>query len=60
MNHFRVEFGPIDALNPRCGYSLKIENASSGNVVLWTSKAPDTGEPLTSPADCLRVIAMYV
>lgn len=58
MRDLAVTFAPIDALNPRCGYALRIE--SGARVLIYTSVAPDTGDPLRTPADCLRVLAMYI
>lgn len=56
--HISVYLAPIDALNPGFGYSLRISSAI-GDCLLFTDKAPDTGEELKTAADCLRVAAMY-
>ena len=54
-----ASFNLIDVRNPSIGYQLRIRNAENGVDLLFTSKAPDTGENLLTAADCLRVIAMY-
>lgn len=54
-----ASFGPVDTLNPGCGYQVRITD-EYGREILFTSQAPDTGNALRSPADCMRVIAMYV
>lgn len=59
MKHLYVQFCLIDPLNPGFGYSLRIEEAVP-RVLFFGSKAPDTGADLLTPADCLRVIQMYV
>lgn len=59
MKHLSVSFAVIDPLNPQFGYSLKIED-EFGHTLLFTSRAPDTGKDLLSPADCMRVVAMYI
>lgn len=56
--HLHVSFGPVDALNPESGYSVRIIG-ERGDVLLFTGRAPDTGADLLTPADCLRVISMY-
>jgi hypothetical protein len=55
----QVSFGPVDTLNPDCGYQLRITN-DNGQTILFTSVAPDTGRALCSPSDCLRVVLMYL
>ena len=59
MQHIHVEFGPVDTLNPGCGYQVKIVRATTGMTLLNTATAPDTGTALLTPADCLRVVSMY-
>lgn len=56
MKDIHVSFGPVDTLNPGFGYSLLIERARTGEVLLRTSNAPDTGAELRSAEDCLRVV----
>lgn len=60
MNDVHITFGPIDTRNPGCGYQITIERARTGEVLLRTSRAPDTGFDLANAADCMRVAQMYV
>lgn len=65
MRHLDVQFGPADKLNPLAGYELTIREIGrrpphrDGDVILHTASDPRTGEPLTSPEDCLEVISWY-
>ena len=52
-----VIFGPVDR-NPGFVYQITIRDRT-GELLLCTSKAPDTGEDLRTAADCLRVAHMY-
>lgn len=60
MRNLSVEFAPVDRLNPKCGYSLRIEDTDTRTMLLFTSKHPVSGEPLNTAADCLAVVQMYV
>lgn len=60
MRHIRVTFDLCDRLNAGFGYQLRIENAETGRTILFTSRAPDTGDELLTAADCLRIVQMYV
>ena len=51
-----IQFGPTDPLNPGFGYEIKV--SFNGNVVLWTSHHPISGDPLTYHG-CVEVAAMY-
>lgn len=57
--HRNVSWSLIDALNPGFGYSLRIEDANNGELLLFTSRDPATGADLLTPVDCLRVVAYY-
>ena len=59
MRYLNVHFGLCDHLNPACGYQLTICDGVTGRELLHTGKAPDTGYPLLTAADCLRVIDWY-
>ena len=56
MDSYNVTFGPIDALNPGCGYQIRVER--NGCTLLFTSNNPSTGKPLNY-AGCLEVAGMY-
>lgn len=58
-HNIRVEFGPADHLNPGCGYQICIWDTDSGDKLLSTGHSPDTGEPIESAAECLRIAGMY-
>lgn len=57
MEYF-VSFGPCDPLNFGFGYQIRIERATDGVTVLFTSVHPVTGKDLDF-AGCLDVAAMY-
>lgn len=59
MDHLHVEFCPVDPLNPDFGYRLTILDRF-GRTLLRTATAPDTGDELKTPADCLRVLQQEV
>ena len=56
MDSYDVTFGPTDALNPGCGYQIKVER--NGHTLLHTGNNPATGKPLDY-AGCLEVAGMY-
>lgn len=53
---WRIEFGPVDAINPGCGYFICIER--NGRTELFVSKHPVTGADLDYHS-CVEVAAMY-
>lgn len=57
-NEIKASFTLCDRMNPGFGYQLHISRRHE--TLLWTSKAPDTGNDLLTAADCMRVIAMYI
>lgn len=52
----RIDFGPIDVLNPQIGYYFKAETRKG--VEMHTSVHPETGEPLT-PHDCIMLAQTF-
>jgi len=54
-----VSFGPVDPMNPQCGYELRITR-QDGSTLLFTGCDPVTGANLLSVEDCLRVVSYYV
>lgn len=61
-NEIEASFTLCDHLNPGFGYQLHISRRRHGGneTLLFTSRAPDTGDDLLNAADCMRVIAMYI
>jgi hypothetical protein len=61
-NEIEASFTLCDHLNPGFGYQLRISRRRHGGneKLLFTSRAPDTGDDLLTAADCMRVIAMYI
>jgi len=57
--YIQANFNWCDPLNPGFGYELRIENAETGEPLLFTSRRPDTGADLLTAADCIAVINMY-
>lgn len=60
MRDLRVSFGPVDSLNPRCGYQVRVEDSATGKTLAFTANDPMTGNPLLTPADCMAVVARHV
>lgn len=54
-----IDIAPHDRLNPGFGYALCVQDATTGESILDTAVAPDTGRPLLSVDDCLRIVALY-
>jgi len=55
-----VTFGLHDRFNPGCGYQVRIDDALSGENILFTSIDPVDGADLLTARDCLRVIDAFV
>lgn len=55
-----VTFGLHDRFNPGCGYQLRIDDALSGENILFTSKHPVSGADLLTASACMGVINAYI